>query len=53
VLTISIPERDMRRVVDEIDESEWRLIALEPKRDSLEDYFSRLLQQTEEGTVAQ
>lgn len=51
--TLSIPEADTRRVVDAIDQAGWRLISLEPKRDSLEDYFSRLLEKADEGVELQ
>jgi len=46
---VSVPQAETRRIVDAIDESGWRVIALQPKRDSLEDYFARLLEQTAGG----
>jgi len=42
--TLSVAETEIRRVVDAIDDAGWELNALMPKRDSLEDYFSRLLE---------
>lgn len=47
--TLSVAEHDVRRVVDAIDDAGWRLVSLEPKRDSLEDYFARLLEITSQG----
>ncbi len=41
--TLSVGEGDVRRVVEAIDDAGWRLDSLAPKRDSLEDYFARLL----------
>jgi ABC-2 type transport system ATP-binding protein len=39
----SIPEDSARRVVDALDDAGATLESLQPKRDSLEDYFARLL----------
>ncbi|MCL2503719.1 MAG: ABC transporter ATP-binding protein [Coriobacteriia bacterium] len=44
----SIAEKDVRRVVDALDDSSWKLVSVVPKRDSLEDYFSRMLAATPE-----
>jgi len=41
---LSVGECDVRRVVDAIDDIGWRLDSVAPKRDSLEDYFARLLE---------
>lgn len=41
--TLSVGESDVRRVVDATDDAGWRIEAVLPKRDSLEDYFARLL----------
>jgi ABC-2 type transport system ATP-binding protein len=39
----SVPEASARRVVDALDDAGATLESLQPKRDSLEDYFARLL----------
>jgi len=39
----SVSDESVRRVVDELDESGWQLVSVTPKRESLEDYFSHLL----------
>jgi ABC-2 type transport system ATP-binding protein len=39
----SVPDSHVRAVVDALDDSGGRVLALSPKRESLEDYFSRLL----------
>ncbi len=40
----SVDDEHVRTVVDLIDDDEgWKLVSVTPKRDSLEDYFSRLL----------
>lgn len=43
VHSFSVPDDHVRAVVDALDDSGWRLISAVPKRDSLEDYFARLL----------
>ncbi len=40
----SVRDADVRPAVDAIDDAGGRLVAVEPKRESLEDYFSRLLE---------
>ena len=40
----SVADEYARRVVDALDDAGWDLIALTPNRDSLEEYFSRLLE---------
>jgi len=51
VWVFSVADDAVRRVVDELDDAGWTLLSLTPKRDSLEDYFTRLLAQTaEEGS---
>lgn len=45
----SVADEDVRRVVDSIDDAGGRIEALTPKRDTLEDYFSRLLSSGEGG----
>lgn len=46
MLVFSIPTGATRAVVDAIDESGGTIVSVMPKRDSLEDYFSRLLEMT-------
>lgn len=48
----SVPDDAVRAVVDAIDEAGGRLISVSPMRDSLEDYFARLLAQTAEEVSA-
>jgi ABC-2 type transport system ATP-binding protein len=48
----SVPNEAVRRVVDAIDDAGGDLVSLAPLRDSLEDYFSRLLTSATEGEVA-
>lgn len=40
----SVRDELARQVLDALDDAGWRLISMTPKRDSLEDYFSRLLE---------
>jgi len=49
VWTMSVAEPDVRRAVDAIDDAGWTLVSLSQKRDSLEDYFARLLVTADEG----
>ena len=42
----SVPDDSVRMVVDAIDEAGGRLVSVTPMRDSLEDYFARLLART-------
>lgn len=44
VWTLSIAENDVRTAVDAIDDAGWAVVSIAPKRDSLEDYFARLLE---------
>jgi ABC-2 type transport system ATP-binding protein len=39
----SVADEHVRAVVDALDDSDWKLLSASPKRDSLEDYFARLL----------
>jgi ABC-2 type transport system ATP-binding protein len=39
----SVPDDQIRAVVDAIDDAGWRISSVQPKRASLEDYFSALL----------
>jgi len=43
VWVFSVPDDAVRTVVDAIDDAGGRLVAVSPKRESLEDYFARLL----------
>jgi len=45
--TLSVDEASARKAVDEADDAGWVVVSLAPKRDSLEDYFSRLLESTD------
>ena len=40
----SIAEGHVRPVVDAVDDAGWSLVSVTPKRESLEEYFSRLLE---------
>lgn len=44
VHAFTVADADVRRVVDALDDAGWRIVSVVPKRDSLEDYFSRLLE---------
>jgi ABC-2 type transport system ATP-binding protein len=39
----SVADSDVRKVVDALDDAGWRIESVTPKRDSLEDYFARLV----------
>jgi len=43
VSLFSVPDDRVRMVVDALDDAGWRIIGVAPKRDSLEDYFQRML----------
>lgn len=45
----SVRDELARQVLDALDDAGWRLISMTPKRDSLEDYFSRLLEADASG----
>ncbi|MHB9004705.1 MAG: ABC transporter ATP-binding protein [Coriobacteriia bacterium] len=45
----SVPSHAVRAVVDALDDEGWAIIAVAPKRESLEDYFAGLLSRTPEG----
>jgi ABC-2 type transport system ATP-binding protein len=51
IAVFSVPEADVRRVVDLVDDAGGSIIALVPKRESLEDYFTRMLQDSRETAV--
>ena len=42
----SVADKDVRTTVDALDDAGWSLVSVMPKRDSLEEYFSRLLEET-------
>jgi ABC-2 type transport system ATP-binding protein len=53
VFVFSVPDEAVRRVVDAVDDARGSIVSIAPKRESLEDYFSRLLERTSEaGEVA-
>ena len=43
IITLSVADADARRVIDDLDDSGWRVLSVTPVRDSLEEYFARLL----------
>ena len=51
IWVFSVPDEAVRAVVDAIDDAGGSFVALSPMRDSLEDYFARLLDETS-GEVA-
>jgi ABC-2 type transport system ATP-binding protein len=51
VWVFSVPDESVRETVDLLDDEGWTIVAITPKRDSLEDYFSRLLEATAEPEV--
>lgn len=49
----SVADTDVRRVVDALDDAGWRIVSVSAKRDSLEDYFARMLGgSADEGVAA-
>jgi ABC-2 type transport system ATP-binding protein len=40
---LSVLDTDVRPVIDALDDAGWRVESLQPRRDSLEDYFTRML----------
>lgn len=51
VWSFSVPDEAVRRAVDAVDDAGGSILAVEPKRESLEDYFTRMLA-TPAGKVA-
>jgi ABC-2 type transport system ATP-binding protein len=51
LLVFSVPDAAARRAVDAVDDAGGAIVSLSPKRESLEDYFTRLLAD-ETGEVA-
>jgi ABC-2 type transport system ATP-binding protein len=45
----SIPDPQVRRAIDVIDDSGGRVVRLGPKRESLEEYFDRMLRSASDG----
>ncbi len=46
----SVRDESVREVVDALDDAGWRLVSVAPKRDSLEDYFAKLLTSARPGS---
>lgn len=40
----SVADADVRSTVDALDDAGWRIVGVAPKRESLEEYFARLVQ---------
>ncbi len=53
VMIFSIPDQAIRRVIDDLDDSGFKLVSVQPKRDSLEEYFARLLENPAPGGEVQ
>jgi ABC-2 type transport system ATP-binding protein len=51
LLVFSVADADVRRAVDAIDDAGGTIVSVQPKRESLEDYFTRMLT-NEAGEVA-
>ena len=51
LLLFSVPDASVRRVVDAVDDAGGTIVAVAPKRESLEDYFTRMLS-NDSGEVA-
>jgi len=48
IAVFSVADPDVRRVVDAVDDAGGSVLALLPKRESLEDYFTRMLENAKE-----
>ena len=48
----SIPDESVRGVVEALYDCGWKIVSLQPKRASLEDYFAALLDSAARGVVA-
>ncbi|MDZ4063914.1 MAG: ABC transporter ATP-binding protein, partial [Coriobacteriia bacterium] len=48
VWVFSVADADVRLAVDALDDAGWGIVSISPKRDTLEDYFTRLLRQSAE-----
>jgi ABC-2 type transport system ATP-binding protein len=51
LLLFSVPDASVRRVVDAVDDAGGTIVSVAPKRESLEDYFTRMLS-NDSGEVA-
>jgi ABC-2 type transport system ATP-binding protein len=51
MLVFSVPDASVRRVVDAVDDAGGTIVSVSPKRESLEDYFTRMLS-NKSGEVA-
>jgi hypothetical protein len=51
LLLFSVPDASVRRVVDAVDDAGATIVSVVPKRESLEDYFTRMLS-NDSGEVA-
>jgi ABC-2 type transport system ATP-binding protein len=51
VWVFSVPDDAVRRTVDHLDDEGWTIVAVTPKRESLEEYFSRLLESADSAEV--
>jgi len=51
MLVFSVPDAAVRRAVDAIDDAGGTIVSVQPKRESLEDYFTRMLRD-QAGEVA-
>lgn len=49
VVVFSVRDEDVRAVVDALDDAGWRIVGIAPKRESLEEYFSRLVSDSDRG----
>jgi ABC-2 type transport system ATP-binding protein len=45
-ITFSVADADVRRVVDAVDDAGGAILSITPKKESLEDYFTRMLEAT-------
>jgi ABC-2 type transport system ATP-binding protein len=48
----SLPDEEVRHAVEALYESGWKLVSLQPKRASLEEYFTALLAEATSGANA-
>ncbi|HET6498721.1 MAG TPA: ABC transporter ATP-binding protein [Coriobacteriia bacterium] len=53
VWVFSVPESAVRAVVDVLDDHDWVIESVVPKRQSLEEYFARMLDRSREGAEAE
>lgn len=48
----SVPTESVRGVIDTLDDEGWTIVAVTPKRESLEDYFQGLLSRSDSGVAS-